>query len=88
MSDIKFLEANGVDCVGMSTVHEAVVAGYCGMKVLAFSIVTDVVSLEFDTIETSDHNEIIKVAAKKAVDSERMITRFLEIVSKNPALLD
>ena len=72
----------------MSTVHEAIVSAYCGMKVLAFSIVTDKVTTEFDVKETSDHEEICKVAQQKAKDAEKLITKFLEKIKAESNLLD
>ena len=61
VTDSRMIQQTGADCVGMSTTHEAVVACNCGLKVLAFSIITDMVTLEFDHEETSNHDEIVKV---------------------------
>ena len=72
----------------MSTTHEAVVALYCGMKVLAFSIVTDVVSLEFDNEETTDHEEILKVAHAKAKQAEKLVEMFLHKINENRHLIE
>ncbi len=71
----------------MSTVHEAIVSGYCGMKVLAFSIITDMVASEFDQAEASEHAEICKIAAMRAKDSEKMLQKFLEKINNNPTSL-
>ena len=72
----------------MSTAHEAVVAKYCGMKVLALSIVTDKCIFEYDVAETSDHAEICKVATRKAKDVELLIQQFLKKISLNLNLLN
>lgn len=63
-AEYRFLRMIGADVVGMSTVPETIVAIHCGMKVLAFSIVTDEcfpdtlqpVSLE-DIIATANNTE-------------------------------
>ena len=67
----------GMDVVGMSTSHEALVASYCGMKVLAFSIVTDKVCTEYDCDETTDHAEVVKIANMRAKDAETLVIQFL-----------
>ena len=87
VTDSRLYLSNGVDVVGMSTAHEAIVAKYCGMKVLALSIVTDMVPLEFDVPEGSDHTEIVKVAKLKAKDVEVLMQEFLKKISNDPSLI-
>lgn len=72
----------------MSTAHEAVVAKYCGMKVLALSIVTDMAISEFDAEETTDHAEICKIAKAKAKNVEALVSNFLKKLFENPKIFD
>ncbi|MEK7312447.1 MAG: purine-nucleoside phosphorylase [Chloroflexota bacterium] len=66
-ADIRFLKAIGADAVGMSTVPEVTVARHCGMKVLGFSGISNVHTLD-DSAPTT-HAEVLeagKVIAPKA----------------------
>jgi purine-nucleoside phosphorylase len=78
------IQKAGMDSVGMSTSHEAIVACYCGIKVLAFSIITDMVPLDFDAEEESDHSEIVKVANEKVKEAEKLVARVLEKLTQTP----
>lgn len=77
VTDSLFYLKNGADCVGMSTSHEATVACYCGLKVVALSIITDKVAIEYDAEDGSDHNEIVKIAKLKAKDAEKLVSYFI-----------
>ena len=58
------------------------------MKVLAFSIITDLVILEYDVEEYPDHHEIVKVANEKAKDAEKLIELFLKKVNEDKSILE
>ena len=79
VSDINLCKSVGMDVVGMSTTHEATVAAYCGMKVLAFSVVTDKVVDEFDgDNETTFHEAILEVANSKTQVAEKLVKTFMK----------
>jgi purine-nucleoside phosphorylase len=88
VTDSKFLLAQGADCVGMSTSHEAIVAGYLGLKILGFSIITDMCSIEYDEELYSNHEEIVQVAKKKAHEAEKLVVYFLKKISENKSLIE
>ena len=59
-AEYRFLRMIGADVVGMSTVPEVIVAVHCGLKVLGFSIVTDMCLP--DALEPADVSKIIATA--------------------------
>ena len=67
----------GADCVGMSTVPEAIVAHHGGMKCLGISVVTNV--FRPDAVNTDSHEEILEAGRKS---EERLISMVKEIISK------
>jgi purine-nucleoside phosphorylase len=57
-AELRFLQAIGVDGVGMSTVSEATVARHSGMRVLGISGISNKANLDGSTITT--HEEVIE----------------------------
>ena len=68
-SEVKFAQSIGADLVGMSTVPEAIVARHSGVKVSAFSLVTNLAA--GISKEPLSHDEVIETAniAKKKFQS-------------------
>ncbi len=61
-AEYRFLRAAGGDVVGMSTVPEDIVAVHMGMRVLAFSVITD--ACLPDALQPVNLEEIIAMAGK------------------------
>lgn len=59
-AEIKMTRLLGADAVGMSTVPEAIVANYCGMKILGISCITNAASV--DDGDKLNHQEVIDAA--------------------------
>lgn len=62
-AEIRMLRTLGGDAVGMSTVHEVVVARHARMRVLAFSSITNVAIDQIDTELETSHEEVMEAGA-------------------------
>lgn len=74
-AEYRMLRLLGADVVSMSTVPEVLVAIHCGMKVLGFSIVTDLCLP--DALEPVEIPKILANAAKGGERLARLIPRIL-----------
>ena len=63
-AEIRAARILGADCVGMSTVTEALTAGHCGMPLLAMAVVTNMGAGVLDQpLTTEEVDETAKVVA-------------------------
>ena len=65
-SEVNFAKIIGADLVGMSTVPEAIVANHAGIKVTAFSLVTNLAA--GISKAPLSHDEVIEIANKSNFD--------------------
>ena len=76
VSELRGLLLLGADSVGMSTAHEALVASYCSLNVLAIALITNKSVIEYDSDFYPNHEEVIEIANKRAEVLEDLVTEF------------
>lgn len=74
-AEYRFLRQIGADVVGMSTVPETIVAVHCGMRVIGFSVITDMCLA--DALEEADVSVIIKTAQEAEPKLTKLVTGVL-----------
>lgn len=75
-AEVKMARGFGADAIGMSTVPEATVANYCGLKVLGISCITNHAAGVTD--KKLSHSEVIQAAE---IAKKRFKSLILEIIS-------
>lgn len=78
-AEVRMLQRLGVDAVGMSTVPETITARASGLRVLAFSLVTNKASGL--SMEPLDHADVVEVGRRAGKDLERILRRVLPAMS-------
>lgn len=85
VAELKMFSMLGVDCVGMSSIPESLVAHHCGMSVLAFCLVTNQCCLDIDshTSAAPDHQEVLDAAEEKKHDLKKFVSALVERIDNN-----
>uniref|UniRef100_A0A8C7WSU9 purine-nucleoside phosphorylase n=1 Tax=Oryzias sinensis TaxID=183150 RepID=A0A8C7WSU9_9TELE len=66
IAEARMLWILGCDSVGMSMVPEVTVAKHCGLQVVALSLITNKVSLDYSREEKVNHEEVLEICKMRA----------------------
>ena len=73
---MRFLRQAGADSVGMSTVHEVIVAKHGVMRVLGFSGISNKANLDGSTVTT--HEEVIEAGKVITPKIDKLVRSILQ----------
>lgn len=76
-AEMRMLRGLGADAVGMSTAHETIVARHAGVRVLAFSLITN--KATDDVEEGATHAEVIEMGR---VGAARLVTLLADLLPR------
>jgi xanthosine phosphorylase len=75
-AEIRAFRTLGADAVGMSTVHETIVARHCGLRVVGVSAISNLA--EGMSERPLSHEQTLEDAARAAADLAPLLVRFVE----------
>ena len=75
-AEIRAFRTLGADAVGMSTVHETILARHCGLRVAALSAITNLA--EGMSEAPLSHDQTLRDAARAAENLAPLLVRFVE----------
>nr|XP_001502658.3 purine nucleoside phosphorylase isoform X1 [Equus caballus] len=68
------LQKLGADAIGMSTVPEVIVARHCGLRVFGFSLITNKVVMDYESLEKTTHEEVLEAGRQAAQKLEKFVS--------------
>ena len=74
-AEVRMLERMGADAVGMSTVHEVIVARAMGMRVAGMSCITNLAAGLTDQVIT--HEDVLEITKKAGEKFEKVAIEFV-----------
>ena len=88
-AEIRAFRTLGADLVGMSTVHETIVARHMGLEVLGISLVTNpaaggVIAAGQETAETIHHEDVMEVGRRAEKQFTGLLTALVPQIAAQP----
>jgi purine-nucleoside phosphorylase len=91
-AEIRAFRTLGADLVGMSTVHEVIVARHMGLEVLGLSLVTNmaagVPAYGHETAETIDHEDVMETGRRVEKQFTCLLTALIPQITANQPAAD
>lgn len=77
VAELKMWRQLGADAIGMSTVHEVIIARHCDMKVFAFSLITNKCVTDYENQEEANHEEVMATGSNRREILMQFVTRMV-----------
>lgn len=74
IAECRMLQQLGADAVGMSTVHEVLVARHSGLRCFALSLITNRAVMDYESRETANHEEVLETGRRRAQQLQELVS--------------
>ncbi|XP_008303094.1 purine nucleoside phosphorylase-like [Stegastes partitus] len=83
IAECRMLHRLGADAVGMSTVHEVIVARHAGMRCFAMSLISNQAVMDYDSEEKANHEEVLETGRQRAEQLEKLVSTMVARLEHN-----
>ncbi|XP_034410767.1 purine nucleoside phosphorylase 5b [Cyclopterus lumpus] len=83
IAECRMLHQLGADAVGMSTVHEVLVARHAGMRCFALSLITNRSVMDYDSQEKANHEEVLETGRLRAEQLQKLVSTMVARLEHN-----
>uniref|UniRef100_A0A3B4A889 Purine nucleoside phosphorylase n=1 Tax=Periophthalmus magnuspinnatus TaxID=409849 RepID=A0A3B4A889_9GOBI len=83
IAECRMLNRLGADAVGMSTVHEVIVARHAGMRCFALSLISNKAVMDYDSEERANHEEVLETGRMRAKQLEKLVSTLVGNIENN-----
>ncbi|KAK6015911.1 purine nucleoside phosphorylase I, inosine and guanosine-specific [Ostertagia ostertagi] len=77
-AEVMMFKTVGADALGMSTCHEVTVATQCGIKVLGFSLITNIANTDVDNAVLVSHAEVLQTAKEAGDRASKFVKEIIK----------
>uniref|UniRef100_A0A3Q3XEV5 Purine nucleoside phosphorylase n=1 Tax=Mola mola TaxID=94237 RepID=A0A3Q3XEV5_MOLML len=83
IAECRMLHKLGADAVGMSTVHEVLVAHHAGMRCFALSLISNRAVMDYDSQERANHEEVLETGRLRAEQLVQLVSALVARLEQN-----
>jgi purine-nucleoside phosphorylase len=77
-SEVKLYKVVGADALGMSTAHEVTVARQLSIRVLGFSLITNVANTDVESAVEVSHEEVLDAARQASERACKFVSQIIK----------
>uniref|UniRef100_A0A4W4H3V5 Purine nucleoside phosphorylase n=1 Tax=Electrophorus electricus TaxID=8005 RepID=A0A4W4H3V5_ELEEL len=83
IAECRMLNRLGADAVGMSTVHEVIVARHCGMRVFALSLISNQAVMDYSSEDKANHEEVLQTGEHRSQQLVKLVSTIVTSVDQH-----